>query len=366
MELLTASTWWSTTLETYWRTAATSKFLGPKLDQAMAALETEECNSRDWLIQMPSTLMSFREGLRPGAFDDYESKCLNKVKTHVEVLSCCTSIKEARATGYFDFVEPLKEAAKIFSNAKEGAALDLEGKLQRWVSSMAGDYAINNFFDLLEASKGSAEMVDWGKFSSSLKTLSGSLPANSQEMFEKTKAVLPVMFAEFHEQALQSITFFFKTFFSGGPGDMLYLTFPSTCLLLPPSTSAHQAFPNCTLHLTTLTTEIVTFFLVPDTDTDSDTDYDYERLLTTDYCHLTPFHYTAYTTLLHKRNYTVHFPHRNCTCTVPHITICQFSLIQISSVPVTRYQFWQNWLNCWLIQYWYFSYLRFELLVTSH
>ena len=213
MELLTASQWWSTTLETYWRTAATSKFLGPKLDQAMAALETDECNGREWLVQMPATLTSFKEGLRPGAFDDYESKCLNKVKSHVDVLSCCKSIKEARATGYFDFVEPLKDAVKIFSKTSEGLKLNLEGKLQQWISSMAGDYAVNNFLDLLDASKGSSEPVDWSKFASSLKTLSGSLPSNSEEICQKTTAALPAMFANFHEQALQSITFFL----GGGP-----------------------------------------------------------------------------------------------------------------------------------------------------
>lgn len=197
-ELLSASQWWSTTLDAYWRTASTAKHLAPKLKSCLEEMNSGEHSSKEWLEASMDNLKTFREGLRAGSYDEYEHILFRKVQSHLDVLTCCKSVHEAKATGYDLFVGPLEKAIDMFSSW-EGAP-QMKQKLANWVSSMAGEYAVGNFSSFLESLQ-DTQSVDWVKLSTILKSLTGSLPSESTEVMEKTKGVLHALFSDFLAQA---------------------------------------------------------------------------------------------------------------------------------------------------------------------
>lgn len=199
-ELLSASQWWSSTCDEYWRTAATAKFLGPKLKTCLEEMNTSECSSREWLLQAFENVKAFRDGLRAGSFEEYESCVFRKISSHLDVLTNCKSVQEARRSGYDLFVEPLETGIALFSSW-EGAP-QMKAKMTSWVASMSGEYAVENFMALLQGVQ-ETQTIDWGSTSAALESLTGSLASDVQEPFEKTKSVLHLLYGDFLEKAGQ-------------------------------------------------------------------------------------------------------------------------------------------------------------------
>ena len=201
-ELLSASQWWSATCDEYWRTAATAKFLGPKLQSCLEEMSSKDCASKEWLLQAFENIKAFRDGLRAGSFEEYEHAVFRKIASHIDVLTCCKSVQEAKATGYSCLVDPLEKGLALFSSW-EGAP-QMKAKLTSWVTNMSGEYAVDHFMTMLHQIQ-ETQTIDWGSVSTTLKSLTGSLPSDAAGVFEMTKSALHLFYRDFLEKAGQFV-----------------------------------------------------------------------------------------------------------------------------------------------------------------
>lgn len=204
MELMSASTWWKSESDEFWRTAATSKILLPRLQKAMDDMSIERFSlqmSAQWLESAAANLKEFRANLR-GGYLEFECRLFAVCTEKVNFFMSKQSVDEVDSSDV-PLITPLLDVFKVLAENKsdQGAkAKDSLAKLQSWHDRLKNDFTQKDILAKLEDFRKN-DTVDWVLLQSWVERLQGvALHEDFQScLTSMTSLFFEKLIAEAHE-----------------------------------------------------------------------------------------------------------------------------------------------------------------------
>lgn len=177
LELMSASPWWKTQSDEFWRTAATSKILVPRLQKAMDDMSMEGFAgqmSAEWLETAAANLKEFRQNLR-GGYVEFESRVFFVCTEKVNFFMSKKSVEEVDGS-QVPLIKPLIDILQLLAENKaddQGTkAKDSLAKFQSWHDSLKNDFTQKDILAKLEDFREN-DTVDWALLQSWVERLQG-------------------------------------------------------------------------------------------------------------------------------------------------------------------------------------------------
>ena len=155
-ELISASEWWKSQCDEFWRTAATGKILLPRLKDAVAELKQSGFEiEAPWLESTAKNLKEFRSGLRSG-FGEYEKLVFGAVQAKVNDLVAVSSA-EMVSDKDVALVKPLVEVLHTLAQAEnaEQSMKNCHTALVSWYETLRSDFLQKDIMSQITKAKDS-------------------------------------------------------------------------------------------------------------------------------------------------------------------------------------------------------------------
>lgn len=187
-ELFGASVWWTQALDEFWKTAAQSKILIPKMLAEQSKMSSQLEVNTEWLMEVTQNLPEYKASLRKGVTNEYEKLALGHIQGLVKQILETTTVEEANAKGFTDLLPPLRAAFDVLT--PNAAVSSMKEKVSAWYSSLQGGFAMQSFSQ--EVSKvenaGDGDHVDWGSLYSKMSDVNKS--DITEELLGRCKDIL--------------------------------------------------------------------------------------------------------------------------------------------------------------------------------
>ena len=204
VQLVTASEYWQSQCNEYWRTCSRSQVLNPKLQQCLKEAEEGESTAvptGEWLKSALANVEDFKAGLRQGSFGQYYEYVYQKLAAAANFVVKSSEMASLEAMGFQDAGEILTQGFQLFPDKAPEIARFKE-QLASWQVGMKSAFVKQDLVQLaenLQKDADAASKVDFDSIHQKLKQVQGTTV--DKDMVSSITAMYPLLHKSVYEKA---------------------------------------------------------------------------------------------------------------------------------------------------------------------